>query len=75
MFGGSKMNFQDIILEIEKAGRNPNDFNITIFEGGYKVEPKASLEPRIIAREEDAPIKSELEITQEAIDFILMGGM
>jgi hypothetical protein len=69
------MTLQQIIAEIEQAGMNPNDFNITIFDGGYKVEPRASYEPRQIAREEDNPIKTELETTQQAVDFLLMGGM
>lgn len=55
----------EIIHELEQAGQNPLDFNITIFEGGCKVEPRYSFEPRMIAKEEDRPIIQDINDVAE----------
>ncbi len=48
--------YQAVLQQLIDAGRNPDDFNITIFESGYKIEPRKSLEPRLIAQEEDTTV-------------------
>ncbi|MEH7342768.1 hypothetical protein V7122_02590 [Bacillus sp. JJ1532] len=73
------MTYEKIVQQIIDAGNNPNDFTITILVNGYKVEPRASYEPRQIAKEEDEQVRLEMARgNAELFETMLMmngGGM
>lgn len=57
---------------LQKSNRNPDDFNIKIFENGYSVFPKWSYQPRQIAKEEDTPIIADVNDVAEFSTIIAM---
>lgn len=65
------MRYIDVIQQIRESGLNPNDFNITILEGGYKIEPTTSYEVRKVAKEEDVNIA--LKVTDLELENIQLG--
>lgn len=59
------MTYQDIAQEIINTGQNPDDFNITVTEGGYSVTPKCYAETKWIAKKEDKPIIEDVNTVAE----------
>lgn len=53
------MTYEEIVQEIIATGKNPDDFNITILDNGYKVEPRASYEIREVAKKENEFLEQE----------------
>lgn len=66
------MDLENIREEIEKEGKNPDDFNVDIREGGYSVTPKWFYETKQIAKKEDEKLKNEvdLETAQSSMELI-----
>lgn len=51
--------FGELEKELINSGKNPNDYEIKIFENGYSFTPKASYEMRQVAQEENEALKKE----------------
>lgn len=59
------MNIDDIKLEMIGNGQDPDDYDITITNYGYKVEPKWFYEMKQVSKREDKPIIEDLNATAE----------
>lgn len=66
------MTLGKITQELIEQGKNPNDFNIKVFEEGYSVTPKWFYEDKQIAKEEDKPIVEDVNDVAEFATIIAM---
>lgn len=55
----------EVIQFIINRGDNPNDFKITSTDDMLKIEPQPSFEQRQVARQEDKPIKEDVDLVAE----------
>lgn len=65
------MKINEIKQELIEQGKNPNDFDIELLENVYSITPKIFYETKLIAREENKPIKEDMDITAETLIFSL----
>lgn len=66
------MTIDNIKKELRDLGQNPDDFNINITENGYSVTPKWFYETKQVAKQEDKPIKEDVDIVAETAVFAMM---
>lgn len=65
------MTIDEIKQELLSLGKDPYDYNIEIYENGYRISPKWYTENKEIAKKEDAFLG--LEVSQREIENIELG--
>ena len=63
--------FEKATQEIIASGNNPQDFTITVFDGGYSVSPRVTYEGRQLVKQELAPEIADKEALAETLALIL----
>lgn len=61
------MSIEKIKKDLINEGVDPDDFNITILPNGYSLSPKWFYQIKNIAKDEDKPIKEDVDVTAETI--------
>lgn len=69
------MVIEEIKQELIAHGKNPDDFNIKLFENGYSVTPKWFFENKEIAKKEDKPIKEDVNDVAITTAYVLEDSM
>lgn len=59
------MTIDEIKQKLVEQGKDPNDFNIKIMQNSYSYTPKWFYEHKKIAKQQDKPIKEDVDVVAE----------
>lgn len=67
----NELTYESISANLIAQGKNPADFKIDIYEDGYNVTPLPSYFQRLVAKQEDEPIKLDVNDIGEVLGITL----